>query len=143
MVAMIKHKTFLRNNIILAGGALLIMLSACTKSFEDYNTNQHEATEDMLSYDNLKTGAFFTQMERNIVIFDDGTNLSSDYQVGQGLSADIYAGYYAPTGTWYNGIHNGSYYFITPWIEKTFTSGFSSIMPAWQSIVTAANADGL
>jgi hypothetical protein len=134
---MIKHK------MIPVAGALLMMLSACTKSFEEYNTNQHEATEDMLSYDNLKTGAFFTQMERNVVIFQDGTNLSSDYQVSQGMTADIYAGYYAPTGTWYNGVHNGSYYFITSWIEKTFTSGFSSIMPAWQSIVQAANADGL
>lgn len=143
MVAMIKYKTFLRNSIMPVAGAMLIMLSACTKSFEDYNTNQHEATEDMLSYDNLKTGAFFTQMERNVVIFDDGKNLSSDYQVGQGLTSDIYAGYYAPTGTWYNGIHNGSYYFITGWIEKTFTSGFSAIMPAWQSIVEAAAADGL
>ena len=140
---MIKHKIFFWNRMILVASALLVILSACTKSFESFNTNQHEATEEMLSYDNLKTGAFFTQMERNVVIFDDGTNLSSDYQVAQGLTSDIYAGYYAPTGTWYNGVHNGSYYFITSWIEKTFTSGFSSIMPAWQSIVEAADADGL
>src|SRR5882724_9632841 len=113
--------------------AVLIMAActACTKRFDTLNTNQNEATEEMMATDNLKTGAFFSQMQRNVVLFKDGTNLSSDYQVAQGLSSDVYSGYIAPTGTWYGGVHNGAYYFILPWIEKTFTSGFASVMPAW------------
>jgi len=107
------------------------------------NTNSHEATESMMATDNLKTGAFFTQMQRNVVLFKDGTNLSSDYQVAQGLTSDVYSGYIAPTGTWYGGVHNGSYYFISGWIERTFTSGFASEMPAWQSITKIADAQGL
>jgi hypothetical protein len=92
----------------------------CTKNFDDFNTNQNEATEDMLATDNLKTGAFFTQMQRNVVLFKDGTNLTSDYQVAQGLTSDLHTpGYVAPTGAWYpNGVHNGAYYFITGWIER-------------------------
>ncbi|MGC4103888.1 RagB/SusD family nutrient uptake outer membrane protein [Ferruginibacter sp.] len=117
---------------------LIAVIASCTKNFDKYNTNQNEATEDMLATDNLKTGAFFSQMQRNVVLFKDGTNLTSDYQVAQGLTSDVYSGYIAPTGTWYGGVHNGAYYFITGWIERTFTSGFASVMPAWQSITKIA-----
>ena len=123
--------------------AALLIFYACTDSFEDYNTNEHEATEEMMSHDNLKTGAFFSQLQRNVVLFKDGTNDDGSYQVSQGLTSDLYSGYIAPTGTWYGGVHNGSYYFITNWIEKTFTAGFSSVMPAWQSIVKIADEQGL
>lgn len=140
---MILNKIYSWKKLTLVPVTLLVFLMSCTDDFVDYNTNKHEATEEMMSHDNLKTGAFFTQMQRNVVLFKDGTNLSSDYQVAQGLTSDIYSGYYAPTGTWYNGVHNGSYYFITNWIEKTFTSGFSSVMPAWQSITEVANEQEL
>ncbi|GAB6009786.1 RagB/SusD family nutrient uptake outer membrane protein [Dysgonomonas reticulitermitis] len=140
------------NNIFLRGirlavcGAMLFAV-ACTGEFETYNTNQHEATEDMMSHDFLKTGAFFSQMQRNVVLFqygsgDEGT-LSSDYQVAQGLTSDIYSGYIAPTGTWYNGVHNGSYSFIPGWINKTFESGFVDVMPAWQSVMEIAKQQEL
>lgn len=129
----------------LAGVSMLAMLAcmACTRNFDDLNTNKHEATEEMMATDNLKTGAFFSQMQRNVVLFKDGTNLSSDYQVAQGLTSDAYSGYIAPTGTWFGGIHNGCYYFISGWIEKTFTSGFASVMPAWQAIKKAADEQKL
>ena len=78
-----------------------------------------------------------------MVLFKDGTNDDGSYQVSQGLTSDLYSGYIAPTGTWYGGVHNGSYYFITNWVEKTFTSGFSSVMPAWESIVKIADEQGL
>jgi len=139
---MIFNKIYSWNKLLLSG-ILLFSIGACTDSFEDCNTNQHEATEEMMSHDNLKTGAFFTQMQRNVVLFDDGTNLSSDYQVAQGLTSDIFSGYYAPTGTWNSGVHNGSYSFISNWIEQSFTSGFSSIMPAWESIVEVADEQNL
>lgn len=127
----------------LVAGALLLTAVSCTKKFDDMNTNQHEATEDQMATDNLKTGAFFSQMLRNVVQFRDGSNLSSDYQVAQGLTSDAYSGYLAPTGTWFGGVHNGSYYFIQGWIERTFTSGFASVMPAWQAIDRAATDQGL
>lgn len=122
---------------------IIAFIASCTKNFDKFNTNQNEATEAMMSTDNLKTGSFFTQMQRNVVLFKDGSNLTSDYQVAQGLTSDVYSGYIAPTGTWYGGVHNGAYYFIVPWIERTFTSGFASVMPAWQEITKAANAQGL
>jgi hypothetical protein len=128
--------------------SMLLVLSvtmigtACTKNFDKWNTNPHEATDDLMASDNLRTGGFFAQMQRNVVLFKDGSNLTSDYQVAQGLTSDAYSGYIAPTGTWFGGVHNGSYYFISGWIERTFTSGFASVMPAWQGIKTVADEQG-
>jgi len=140
---MITDKTKFWKSLTLLGVLTILISTACTRKFDDKNTNQHEADEDMMATDNLKTGAFFAQMQRNTVLFKDGSNLTSDYQVAQGLTSDPFSGYIAPTGTWYGGVHNGSYYFISGWIEKTFTAGFSSVMPAWQSIKKSADAQGL
>lgn len=119
---------------------VLSLTAACTSSFEDINTNHHEATDGMMETDNLKVGAFFSEMEERVVLFDDGTGdaLSSDYQVSQGLSGDIYSGYVAPTGTWRSGRHNGSYYFVDGWYNQMFTRGFAEVMPAWQKIKEAS-----
>lgn len=134
----LKYKKLIASCVIL--GALS---SSCTGSFEDYNTNKHEATEETMELDNLKTGAFFAQLQRNVVMFDDGVNLTSDYQVGQGLSSDLYSGYIAPTGTWYSGVHNGSYSFISGWISQMFEKPFIYAMPAWESITKLADKQGL
>lgn len=124
---------------ILIGAFTLSLNAACTSSYDEINTNHHEATDAMLETDNLKVGAFFSQMEERVVLFDDGTgkSLSSDYQVAQGLSNDLFSGYIGPTGTWRNGKHNGSYYFVDGWYNQMFTRGFSEVMPAWQKIKTA------
>ncbi|MBD8389319.1 RagB/SusD family nutrient uptake outer membrane protein [Dysgonomonas sp. BGC7] len=115
----------------------------CTDSYMDYNENKHQASEYQMSLDNLKTGAFFSQMQRNVVIFKDGVNASSDYQVAQGLSSDLYAGYVAPTGTWLGGVHNGSYAFQTGWIAQMFEKPFVYVMPAWQSVSKISKDQGL
>ena len=140
---MITDRINLFKNYIFLGALVIAFNTGCTDKFADFNTNPNQATEDMLASDNLKTGAFFAQMQRNVVLFKDGTNLTSDYQVAQGLTGDLYSGYVAPTGTWYGSVHNGSYYFISGWIERTFTSGFASVMPAWQSINKIAKDQGL
>lgn len=140
---MITDKMNFWKSLALPAVLIMALATACTKDFGDFNTNKHEATEDQMATDNLKTGAFFAQMQRNVVLFKDGTNLTSDYQVAQGLTSDAYSGYIAPTGTWYGGVHNGSYYFISNWVERTFTSGFASVMPAWQFINKVATEQGL
>ena len=140
---MTRHKLLSWKGLSLAGAAMLLLTTSCTKNFDNLNANPNEASEEQMATDNLKTGGFFAQMLRNVVLFRDGTNLSSDYQVAQGLTSDLYSGYIAPTGTWYGGLHNGSYYFIQGWIERSFTSGFASIMPAWYAVKQAADQQGL
>ena len=124
--------------------AAAVLLAACTKSFDDINTNQHELTDEELANDYQNVGAFFSQMVSRVVLFDDGSGncLSSDYQVAQGLSADAFSGYLAPTGTWRNGVHNGSYSFVSGWYDQMFTRAFSEVMPAWQRVTKVAGEMG-
>ena len=120
--------------------AVAVMLAACTKSFDEINTNQHQLTDEELANDYQNVGAFFSQMVNRVVLFDDGSGncLSSDYQVAQGLSADAFSGYLALTGTWRNGVHNGSYSFVSGWYDQMFTRAFSEVMPAWQRVTKVA-----
>ncbi len=110
--------------------------ASCTGSFDDINTNHHEATEDMLDTDNLRVGAFFSQMQQRVVLFKDGTGgaESSDYQVAQGLTADLYSGYIAATGTWRSGRTTSAYYMVDGWYNQMFSRGFSEVMTAWQKV---------
>jgi len=109
----------------------------------EFNENKHQASEEMMSWDNLKTGAFFAQLQRNVVMFKDGINASSDYQVAQGLTSDLYSGYVAPTGTWLGGVHNGSYAFQTGWIAQMFEKPFIYAMPAWEAVTKIATEQNL
>lgn len=113
--------------------SMILPLSfSCTKMYEKFNTDQSGATESQMEADNLKTGAYFSQMLRNVILFENGTeNFASDYQVAQNLTADIYSGYLAPTGSWYSGAHTGSYVFIEGWREQMFTKSYSRVMSGW------------
>jgi len=117
-----------------------ILLTNCTDGFSEINTNSHEVTESELERDYQNVGAFFAQMINRVILFDDGSGdcLSSDYQVAQGLSADPFSGYIGLTGTWRNGIHNGSYSFVSGWYDQLFTRAFSEVMPAWKKVKAAA-----
>lgn len=115
----------------------LALVSSCNNLFEGLNHSSREAYEEDLEKDNLNTGSSFTQMINNVVLYKDGTGTeSSDYQVAQGLSADLYSGYIGPTGTWAGGSHNGTYNMT--WYEQSFTKPFTKIMPAWVKLVQAA-----
>ncbi len=129
------------NNIICTVVCVLT-LAACTNSFEYYNTNKHEATEEQMEKDNLKTGAFFRQLQRAVVVFNDGTYYDSDYQIALNLLADSYAGYLAPTLSSNNGVHTGSYYMTENWCKALFNIGFTYAMPAWLQLTEAAEEAG-
>ena len=86
----------------------------------------------MMEVDNLKTGAFFSQMLRRVVIINDGDKLDSDYQIAQNLSHDLYSGYIAATLGSTN--HNGQYNFQEQWVNATFDYAYTGIMAPWQSI---------
>ncbi len=134
------------NNIfrsIVAALVCGILAVSCTAKFEDFNTNKHEATEEQMEQDNLKTGAFFRQLQRSVVFFADGTNLSSDYQIIQNLTADTYSGYMAPTIASNNGTHTGSYFMTESWCKAMFFYTYRDLMPAWKQMRDAADAAGL
>lgn len=112
------------------------LTTACTEGFDDINTDPMRLTEENLGRDYQTVGAFFTQMQTRVVLYDDGTGkcFSSDYQVAQGLTSDPFSGYIGLTGTWRSGVHNGSYSFVSGWYNQLFTRAFSEVMPAWQKM---------
>lgn len=116
------------------------VLSSCTKMFEDYNTNKHGYTDEELEWDNLRTGGLFAQMVRRVIIFADGELLSSDYQIVQNLIADTYAGYTAPSGSFYNGKHTGSYTMINGWCRAMYNYKYTGCMSAYTNLMK--NAEG-
>lgn len=120
----------------------LILLNTTTSCI-DYadNVNPNEVTEEMMEVDNLKTGAFFSQMLRRVVILNDGSLLDSDYQIAQNLSHDLYSGYIAATLGQTS--HNGQYVFQENWLNATFNYAYTGIMAPWRSIHETALQQGL
>lgn len=110
--------------------------ASCTGEFEYFNTNQHEATEEQMEHDNLKTGAFFRQLQRSVIVVRYGENfLSSDYQIYQNLLADSYSGYLTPVLPANNGQHTAAYDMgQTGWINGQFNFTFTYAMAAWKSL---------
>lgn len=111
----------------------LTLATSCNDMFDGLNHSSREAYEEDLEKDNLNTGASFTQAINNVVLYKDGSgNESSDYQVAQGLSSDLYSGYIGPTGTWASGSNNCTYNMT--WYEQMFTKPFTKIMVAWANL---------
>lgn len=124
---------------VFAAFSFAAVLNSCTANFVEYNTNKFGVTETELEWDNLRTGGLFAQMERNVLIFGDGVNLSSDYQIVQDLVANTYAQYTAPTITKDNGKHTGSYTMIPQWCRAMFNYKFTGCMSAYTTLAAAAS----
>ena len=139
---MMNSRRILWKNVLLAGLSCVMLINSSCIDYID-NVNPDGITEDMMAKDNLKTGSFFAQMLRNVVLFNDGSNLDSDYQVAQAMVGDIFAGYVSSTYAGYNGVHNASYYFISGWTNMMFEKAYTNIMAPWNSLVTIADEQGL
>jgi hypothetical protein len=117
------------------GGLLLISLLACKKNFRDYNVNPNNATEEMMEYDNLSTGVFFSQMEQNIFPTAQPPAFGDEmYQTVQNLAGDVYSGYMGASNNWFSGSNNTTYSLTPSWYGNGFARTFLGVMPAWLSI---------
>ena len=122
----------MKNNIIKAAAVVLCFLSiaGCTKNFEYYNTNKHEATREQAEPIILR--ALFQQMERTVILYRDGSGiLDSDYQVTYNLCAETWAGYLAPTLG--DGHNNGSFQINDGWTRSMFQNKYTHSMNAWNT----------
>ena len=65
-------------------------------NFMNKNTNPDQATDEMLSWDNLSTGSAFSQMTKNVIpsfqLVGDEEYGSANYQVIEDLAGNIFAG---------------------------------------------------
>ena len=78
------------NGIKLLTLAGLMATAACTGDFLNKNTNPDQATDEMLSWDNLSTGSAFAQMTKNVIpsfqLVGDKEYGSANYQVIEDLA---------------------------------------------------------
>lgn len=118
--------------IIIVCIALLPLWSSCTDKFREYNTNENEATEDML-VGLIRIGAFFPTMQMDVVPSSDLD--ANDYQRAQNLVGDMHSGYMTPIGTWNYG-NNATQYNLrySRWNDAAFDVAFKKVMPAWREI---------
>ncbi len=111
-----------------------LTLTSCTGQFEKWNINPYEVTSEQMEYDNLNTGAYFTQMERAVFIV--GEDLGGEYQITEMLTGDIFASYIANINTYsYTTYHNDHYVLYRDWYNAPFTDAYTDIMQPWKSIV--------
>ena len=117
---------------ILAGG---MMLSSCTDSFESWNVNPNEVTDEELDRDQLRTGAFFAQMQRGVFVV--GQDEGGTYQICQMLTGDIFASYFANVNSGYNigNRHHDHYQMQDHWYNMPFNRAYTDIMQPWSEIV--------
>ncbi len=126
----------MKMNKILSGMAAAALCCtafvSCTKNFDDYNTNKHEATYEQMNTDDNFFRAFFMQLQRSVITFRDGTYLDSDYQIMYNLSADTWAGYLAPTLG--RVPSTGNFYIIDGWTRSLFVNKYNYAMNAWNQL---------
>lgn len=113
------------------GLSVLTFLASSCIDYED-NVNPNWANEDDMKVDNLKTGAFFQQMQTRVILVALGGKLSSDYQISRNLSHDLFAGYAGSTLGAFNN-HN-QYIWQNGWVNATFNEAYTGIMSPWKSI---------
>jgi hypothetical protein len=124
-----------RNNGVAIAALLLVICFGCTKKFGDYNTNPNNATDEMMQYDNLSTGVFFSQMEQNVFPVAQQPSFGDEmYQVVQNLAGDVYSGYMGASNNWFGGSNNTTYALTPSWYGQAFNRAFLSVMPAWLAI---------
>ena len=115
---------------------LSLCFTSCTDKYDEYNVNPHEATNEMMTWDNLLAGAALAQMERNVFIV--GQDMGGEYQITEMLEGDIFASYIAPITTWaYTGGGNNDHYRLyNGWYNAPWNDAYTDIMTPWNIIKT-------
>ncbi len=125
------------NSIRIAALAGLLTSAACTGDFMDKNTNPDQATDEMLSWDNLSTGSAFSQMTKNVIpsfqLTGDEEYGSASYQVIEDLAGNIFAGYTGVINTSFTG---NNLYNVTAkeWYNSMFNDAYTRVISAWNQL---------
>lgn len=109
-----------------------MMLSvSCTGWFD--NIPPYEATEDMLDGDNVVIGAFFPQLQRNVI-----STHNNQFQLSQNLVGDLYSGYMATPTNFGQETYN---LVRTDWLNNPFEKVFAQEMSAWMEVNRRTGGD--
>jgi hypothetical protein len=114
-------------SLLWASVALLVTgMSACTKNFERYNTNNTGITEDQLAADFNALGLYLKSAQMAIYNFSGGGDPNS-FQVQQNLNADCFSGYFMSPNP-FGGSTNMNYGLVNGWNGEAYKVGYLSIM---------------
>lgn len=115
--------------LLLLFGALFGM-SACTDSFENYNTDEGAFHDELQKYDFYKYGLNATIVQKGIYFnYNWGSGLNWPFQLMQNLSADMYAGYFHDFNKNFFKF-NSCYNLNDGWVSSNWVYTYGYIMPA-------------
>lgn len=125
--------------IILPVLTAIVALSmvSCVKDYIQRNTNEEQATDEMLERDNLRTGSYISQMMANVLPSyqngSDGEYGSDRYQVIQGLTGNIFANYEAACNA---GFHQTNEYNLIAngWQKGLFEDAYTRAVSPWTKL---------
>ncbi|MBO9733171.1 MAG: SusD/RagB family nutrient-binding outer membrane lipoprotein [Chitinophaga sp.] len=110
----------------IAVAVLVTGLSACTKNFERYNTNNTGVTDAQLGADFIALGAYLKSAQMAIYNFSGGGDPNS-FQVQQNLNADCFSGYFMSPNP-FGGNTNMNYGLVSGWNGEAYKVGYLSVM---------------
>ncbi|MGZ3871493.1 MAG: RagB/SusD family nutrient uptake outer membrane protein [Mucilaginibacter sp.] len=99
-----------------------IMLSGCTKNFENMNTSNAGITTEQLKYDFNFIGQYYPSIQQHI-FGEEG-----DYQLCQNLNSDAYSGYYMSPDPYRGNINNQSYSLVDGWNSDVYNMAYGQVM---------------
>lgn len=114
------------------GGILFLFLTmffvGCTEGFEELNKNPYKITDKSLEQDYNDIGSYIPSVARAVVI-----TTHWQYQIGQNLCSDSWAGYLAPPTPFAGGSNNTTYKMT--WKDWTWKSSYRNIMAPSKVII--------
>lgn len=137
----------MKNNIkyiasILLGG--LIGFSACTDSFESFNTNEAGFDNDSKKQDFNYYGIPLGIIQQGIYFnYDWGSGKNWPFQTMQNLGADLFSGYVHDFKPFNEGKNNSTYYMMDGWNGSTWDNTYGYIMPEVQKSETINEKDNI
>lgn len=117
---------------------MFIMLgSACTKNFEDLNTDPYGITNESLKQDYNIVGALYKPMLMNIYTYDPVWK----FQLQQNLLGDVFSGYLMIPTPFRGNSNNTNYDLVDGWNGFPWSIAYTNIMNNALTIKTRAETD--
>jgi hypothetical protein len=105
--------------------AMLIMLVACTRNFEDINTNPYDVYDDELGSNFKLIGDPLVQSMLNIYASND----VSVAQLQQNLMGDVFSGYMMTPSPFQDNRNNITYDLLDNWNDDAWLTAYGNVMP--------------
>ena len=113
-------------------------LTNCTDGFEDINTDPNGISTESLTQMNNHIGGSFTPMFLNVMNVTPAWN----YQLQQGLNADIYSGYMTSPNPFGGNANNQTYLLNDGWNQFIWDDSYVNVMPFVLDIKNAVETGG-